>query len=59
MNPQVTITARNNGKYLVHFYNNQAESNVNFDTLQEALDFASGFLKAVERNRKTEVPAER
>lgn len=59
MKEQITIKARNNGKYIVHFYNNGAEANVNCDSLEYALELASSFLKSVASNSKTEVPAER
>jgi hypothetical protein len=57
MNPQATISARPKGKYLVHFYNNDVEDNINCDSLEYALDLVAGFHKAVARNAKVEIPA--
>jgi len=51
MNPQATIKALANGKYLVHFYNDDNESNLHCTSLQHALDVVSGFHKAVARSR--------
>lgn len=52
MNPQATISAKPNGKYLVHFFNNDVEDNINCDSLEYALLLVSNFLKAIAKNSK-------